>query len=369
MEERIMRKKSIIEKINSFGTTEGFKNFFGYMKNVDEEFKSVGFTGKEDNLFQEFIQAKKASFERLKNARLIIENKKREIISKLDSLEVSKESNLKIKELRDEFNHAGSCSKDINNELYELLQKSISSYYNKKKEMENEVAIKKESLIRELNKILGEEYLYKKKDRIATIKAEWKTLGYPGEQNNNLYAAYSEVTKAIYEKQKRDWEECLREKEEKEKQELEVQTIKEGIISEMRELLFVEEPTKQHIVAAKELKDRFYNSGFASKNVNELLTANFKALQSEFYVNLDRYRCQKLRDVIDNMREKIKEYEQKISRCEEKSSEYQYKIYDLDPDSKYYFENKERYESYIESYDSSASRYREYINRYNEKNR
>lgn len=84
MEERIMRKKSIIEKINSFGTTEDFKNFFGYMKNVDEEFKSVGFTEKEDNLFQEFIQAKKASFERLKNARLIIENKKREIISKLD---------------------------------------------------------------------------------------------------------------------------------------------------------------------------------------------------------------------------------------------------------------------------------------------
>ena len=138
-EDIILRAKETIEHI------ESIKDASDKMNNLMKEWKSVGYSGRGDDLlWKEYakvldeFQEKKKEY-RQEMVKLFEERgkKKEELIKKMKILlansEFTEEEVQKVKELRGEFNKVGFAGKEKDDALYEEFNKVVQKYFEEKK--------------------------------------------------------------------------------------------------------------------------------------------------------------------------------------------------------------------------------------------
>ena len=143
--EKISKKKDIIERAKQLLNIKNIKESNDKMNALMEEWKTVGYSGKEDNaLWEEFSSVRK-EFNKQKREhhheiqQLFVERaaKKEELIKVMKKLladsDFSKEEVQKVKDLKNEFNKVGFTGKEKDEELNAEFDKVVKKYYEDKK--------------------------------------------------------------------------------------------------------------------------------------------------------------------------------------------------------------------------------------------
>ena len=143
--EKISKKKDIIERTKQLLNIKNIKESNDKMNALMEEWKTVGYSGKEDNaLWEEFSSVRK-EFNKQKREhhheiqQLFVERatKKEELIKVMKKLladsDFSKEEVQKVKDLKNEFNRVGFTGKEKDEELNAEFDKVVKKYYEDKK--------------------------------------------------------------------------------------------------------------------------------------------------------------------------------------------------------------------------------------------
>ena len=342
MENAIYKKKEIIKEINNLGMDGDFKSAGTRIKEMEEEFKVAGYAGKENSdLFNEFVQSKKDYYERFQSYKEDVKNKKNEIIREISNLSYSKESTERVKELCEKYNSLGYSFKEIEPELFEALKSARKEYYEKGKKLMNESASKKENLISQLSEIASEDRLYRFKDKINSLKDEWKGLGFSGERNKELNDAFYQCLSEIRRKQNEEFELFKKRKSEQE----DAARKKQSIIDEVISFINVENPSS-YISNIYALTKDFYSSGFAPKEINQSLTDEFNRVKGLFFEEVTRVKNEKIQKYIDSLHKRRESKERYISILEDKNSDYHCRISALELND-FYEENKATYEEWI----------------------
>ena len=143
--EKISKKKDIIGRAKQLLNIKNIKESNDKMNALMEEWKTVGYSGKEDNaLWEEFSSVRK-EFNKQKREhhheiqQLFVERaaKKEELIKVMKKLladsDFSKEEVQKVKDLKNEFNRVGFTGKEKDEELNAEFDKIVKKYYEDKK--------------------------------------------------------------------------------------------------------------------------------------------------------------------------------------------------------------------------------------------
>ena len=143
--EKISKKKDIIERAKQLLNIKNIKESNDKMNALMEEWKTVGYSGKEDNaLWEEFSSVRK-EFNKQKREhhheiqQLFVERaaKKEELIKVMKKLladsDFSKEEVQKVRDLKNEFNRVGFTGKEKDEELNAEFDKIVKKYYEDKK--------------------------------------------------------------------------------------------------------------------------------------------------------------------------------------------------------------------------------------------
>ena len=143
--EKISKKKDIIERAKQLLNIKNIKESNDKMNALMEEWKTVGYSGKEDNtLWEEFSSVRK-EFNKQKREhhheiqQLFVERaaKKEELIKVMKKLladsDFSKEEVQKVRDLKNEFNRVGFTGKEKDEELNAEFDKVVKKYYDDKK--------------------------------------------------------------------------------------------------------------------------------------------------------------------------------------------------------------------------------------------
>lgn len=139
------KKKDIISRAKEVINIKNNKQANEKMDALLEEWKAVGYAGKEDDdLWHEFSQVRK-EFNAKKKERhaemqkLFVERaeKKEELIKTMKKLvadsDFSKEELQKVKDLRNEFNHVGFAGNEKNDDLQARFDEAVKKYFDDKK--------------------------------------------------------------------------------------------------------------------------------------------------------------------------------------------------------------------------------------------
>lgn len=145
-ENRKIKKEEIISKAKKLLESKNMKDAGKEMDILFEEWKKVGFAGKEidDALWKEFSEVRKEFFTKRKqyfeNMKIVIEeraNKKQELIKKIKYITseayFTPEEIKQIKDIQKEFNDIGFAGKEKDQELYEQMQGAIRKYFEEMK--------------------------------------------------------------------------------------------------------------------------------------------------------------------------------------------------------------------------------------------
>ena len=143
--EKISKKKDIIGRAKQLLNIKNIKESNDKMNALMEEWKTVGYSGKEDNaLWEEFSSVRK-EFNKQKREhhheiqQLFVERaaKKEELIKVMKKLladsDFSKEEVQKVRDLKNEFNRVGFTGKEKDEELNAEFDKIVKKYYEDKK--------------------------------------------------------------------------------------------------------------------------------------------------------------------------------------------------------------------------------------------
>lgn len=140
--ERKVHKEEIIKSAKEVLKLENIKEATSKMDALFEEWKSIGFAGKEDDdkLWQEFSEVRKEfsskrreHFEHMKDVFVDRVAKKEEIIKKIKYITTeayfTPEEIKEIKNLQIEFKKLGFAGKEKDQELWEALQEAVKKYF------------------------------------------------------------------------------------------------------------------------------------------------------------------------------------------------------------------------------------------------
>ena len=143
--DKVNKKKDIIERSKQLLNINNIKESNDKMNALMEEWKTVGYSGKEDNaLWEEFSSVRK-EFNKQKREhhheiqQLFVERaaKKEELIKVMKKLladsDFSKEEVQKVRDLKNEFNRVGFTGKEKDEELNAEFDKVIKKYFEEKK--------------------------------------------------------------------------------------------------------------------------------------------------------------------------------------------------------------------------------------------
>ena len=143
--DKVNKKKDIIERSKQLLNIKNIKESNDKMNALMEEWKAVGYAGKEDNaLWEEFSSVRK-EFNKQKREhhheiqQLFVERaaKKEELIKVMKKLladsDFSKEEVQKVKDLKNEFNKVGFTGKEKDEELNAEFDQIVKKYYEDKK--------------------------------------------------------------------------------------------------------------------------------------------------------------------------------------------------------------------------------------------
>lgn len=143
--EKIAKKKDIISRAKEVVNIKNGKQANEKMEALLEEWKSVGYSGKEDDaLWAEFSAARKEFNAKKKERHVEMQKlfeqraeKKEELIKTMKKLladsDFSKEEVQKVKDLRNEFNKVGFAGKEKDDDLYARFDEVVKKYFDEKK--------------------------------------------------------------------------------------------------------------------------------------------------------------------------------------------------------------------------------------------
>lgn len=143
--EKIAKKKDIISRAKEVVNIKNGKQANEKMEALLEEWKSVGYSGKEDDaLWAEFSAARKEFNAKKKERHVEMQKlfeqraeKKEELIKTMKKLladsDFSKEEVQKVKDLRNEFNKVGFAGKEKDDDLYARFDEVVRKYFDEKK--------------------------------------------------------------------------------------------------------------------------------------------------------------------------------------------------------------------------------------------
>ena len=142
IEERKAHKEEIVKKAKEVLKLENIKEATSKMDELFEEWKKVGFAGKEDDerlwnefstIRKEFSRKRKEHFEHMKDVFVERAAKKEEIIKKIKYITTeayfTPEEIREIKKLQVEFKKLGFAGKEKDEELWVALQAEVKKYF------------------------------------------------------------------------------------------------------------------------------------------------------------------------------------------------------------------------------------------------
>ena len=139
------KKKELIEKAKALLDVKNIRESNEKMNALVEEWKQVGYSGREDeNLWKEFSQVRKEFNAKKKERHGEIQKqfeeratRKEELIKEMKKLladsDFSKEELQRVKELRNKFNSIGFAGKEKDDELYKRFDEVVKKYFEEKK--------------------------------------------------------------------------------------------------------------------------------------------------------------------------------------------------------------------------------------------
>ncbi len=143
--EKKAKKEDIIARAKELLNIKNIKESNEKMDALMEEWKAVGYSGKDDEkLWQEFSAVRKEFNAKKKERHAEMQKlfadraaKKEELILQAKKLladsDFSEEENRKVRNLKDEFNKVGFAGKEKDDDLYSRFNEVIKKYYEEKK--------------------------------------------------------------------------------------------------------------------------------------------------------------------------------------------------------------------------------------------
>lgn len=209
------RKKELISKLENLIDNSNWKKATEEFNAICEDFKSIGFSGKEGNeeitktyneAKHQFFEKRQEYFNMIKAENKVNIEKRTELIEKLKSLyenENWKKASEEVKSISEDFFNVGFCGKDENlkliNEFKEVrdgFYKARQKYFdeinsaraNKQKDFLNSLIKNKEDFIKKLRNFIkqDEERLEDFKDRLFNVKPGAKSIDIIGNYQNIL---------------------------------------------------------------------------------------------------------------------------------------------------------------------------------------
>ena len=139
--EKREQKKAIIAKLAGLVENENWKEATAKFNELTEEFKSIGFSGKEENeeisaaykvARDNFFQTRQVFFDEMKANYASNIEKRKELIEKLKGLYINenwKEASSVVKEISEEFFKIGFCGSDHNEEIVNEFKEVRDGFY------------------------------------------------------------------------------------------------------------------------------------------------------------------------------------------------------------------------------------------------
>lgn len=217
-ENKRIKKKEIIKSLESLVDNENWKEATVKFNELCDEFKSIGFSGKEENdeisaLYanakNNFFAERQKFFDEVKASNEVNIIKRKELIEKLKTLYVNeswKEASKVVKELSDEFFKVGFCGKDINESLITEFKEARDTFYSLRQEYFDKInASRNEKQLEFLNSLVKNKedfiaklrgFVKKDEERLDDFKGRLFNVR-PGDKAEDIIENYQKIIEDI----------------------------------------------------------------------------------------------------------------------------------------------------------------------------
>lgn len=217
-ENKRAKKKEIIKSLEALVNNENWKEATVKFNELCDEFKSIGFSGKEENdeisaLYanakNNFFAERQKFFDEVKASNEINIIKRKELIEKLKTLYINeswKEASKVVKELSDEFFKVGFCGKDINENLINEFKEARDTFYSLRQEYFDKInASRNEKQLEFLNSLVKNKedfitklrgFVKKDEERLDDFKGRLFNVR-PGEKAEDIIENYQKIIEDI----------------------------------------------------------------------------------------------------------------------------------------------------------------------------
>ncbi|MFT6679279.1 MAG: hypothetical protein ACJAZG_001957, partial [Granulosicoccus sp.] len=225
--DNLVKKQELIAKIKTIGEFEN-KSTGQWRKSADKIvevqklWKSIGASENNEAVWKEFrgecdkfYNAKKAFYNQLSSANLLVEEKKNELIRQAEILKEStdwKDSTKAVLRLQSDWKNAGSTNPRKENVLWKTFRSQLDHFFNAKsaffagkEDREKENLVKKEGIVKELKEFALSGNIGADVASLREFSSRWQDIGYiPFSKKDSVYNAYKDTLDQKYDQLKLD---------------------------------------------------------------------------------------------------------------------------------------------------------------------
>lgn len=291
----IVEKEALIEEAKKLDAIEDRNEAMAQVRNLQRRWRALYFCDSylEEQLNQEFDSLVDAIYAKHRQYYDDNKNAKLELIAQAEK--ASKSDNFKhgsevMADLMNKWKEIKTAGRDVDNELWEKFNAARQVFFDRKqKHYQNVVANFekakeiKELLIKEAKEVASIENFNEGSEKMRDLMKRWKEAGSAGKDHEEaLWAQFSEHNQAFYDRRKAYYEE-LRQKQN------EHYTLKQDLVAQAQDILDSNDFTRANTQAMVELGKRWKGIGFAGKDKEEEIYAEFRAINDEYFARLKQY--------------------------------------------------------------------------------
>lgn len=220
------RKEELCRQVDTLSYSSDWKTTTEKLKQLQEEWKSSGSAGKEENdrLWEKFrasqdrfFERKKQHFEKIDSERRKSRERKESLCLRAESLSHSsdwKTTGEALKNLMEDWKKAGSAGKDYDDNLWSRFRHAQDKFYERRKshyeKIENEQREnlrRKERLCSEAESLVHSSDFKHAKEEIRQLQEKWKTIGHvPRDYSDDLWNRFRRACDRVFENARREYE-------------------------------------------------------------------------------------------------------------------------------------------------------------------
>ena len=220
------KKEVLCSEAESLSTSTDWKATSKTMRELQAQWKSIGFAGKEyDNILwqrfraalDKFFQHRKEHYNSIERKYQENRRKKENLCSRAESLSSStdwKSTSKELKDLQTQWKKIGSAGWKYEDNLWQRFRlsndqffKRRNSFYEKFKSELNENLRRKERLCESAESLASSSDLKSAKEEIKVLQAEWKEIGHvPREDADNLWQRFRKACDRVFERAREEYE-------------------------------------------------------------------------------------------------------------------------------------------------------------------